>query len=295
MYRLITFILLLSLRLSAETTLSGSIGGMTLDSTGNPYLVTENITIPSGKNLTIKAGCVFLFKPFTGIIVEGSIEVSGTKDQPVIFTTENDSKYTINTSQPANPFDWNGIHITKKAGKVQFSNSLITYSVYGLKSQVENIKIENGVFYQNGQFHFTINDRILEVRDGFPFSYNARNEKDIAKNSFGSDFIRKFAPVIIGGAGLISGVLSGVSAANWNSTKADFEQTPIFSEQQELKKKGSRELVNTYVFGGISAVAIPAAIVIYLRNDKKPDVKSKVSAAPVFQSNATGMLVTFRF
>lgn len=295
MYRPIALILLLSLWLSAETTLSGSIGGMTLDSTGNPYLVTENITIPSGKALKINAGCVFLFKPFTGIIVEGSIEVSGTKDQPVIFTTENDSKYTLNTSRPASPFDWNGIHITEKADKARFSNALITYTVYGLKSQSEDISVENGVFFQNGQFHFTINDRILGVQDGFPFSYNVGDEKKTGKKRLNLDFIKENAPVIIGGTGLVSGVLAGVSAASWNSAKTDYGQTSVLAEQQEFETKGNRELAKTLVFGGISAAAIPTAIIMHLRKDKKPDIKSKVSVAPVFQSEATGVLVTLRF
>jgi hypothetical protein len=171
--------------LNAGTTLGGSIWGMTLDSAGNPYLVTQNIVVPVGKTLNNNKGCVFLFKPFTGISVDGSIDVNGTREHPVVFTTENDSSYNFNTTQAANPFDWNGIHITDKANHALFRNFLVSYTVFGLKCQTENISIENGVFFQNGQFHFTINEKIQWVQEGFR-SRIISGEKTVQNKSMSS-------------------------------------------------------------------------------------------------------------
>ena len=38
---------------AAETNIGGNLGGMTIDSTGNPYVVDREIVIPKGKSLTI--------------------------------------------------------------------------------------------------------------------------------------------------------------------------------------------------------------------------------------------------
>ena len=67
--------------LAAQTNLSGSVGGMLLEKTGNPFIVSENITVPAGEKLTVDAGCIFLFHPFTGVEVEGQMgffELKGT-------------------------------------------------------------------------------------------------------------------------------------------------------------------------------------------------------------------------
>jgi hypothetical protein len=56
--------------------------------------------------------CAFLFKPFTGMIVDGSLKAEGTLQNPVVFTTVNDGKYNPNSRQLPNPFDWNGIQVS---------------------------------------------------------------------------------------------------------------------------------------------------------------------------------------
>jgi hypothetical protein len=155
----------------AQTNLSGSIGGMTLGMEGNPYVINENVTIPAGKKVIIKEGCIFLFNPFSGIIVEGSIEVIGSRDKPVILTSINDSLFNPKSTQPPEPFDWNGIVITVQSRQVHLTNFMLKYSVYGIKSQTEDLQIESGIFSNNGQFQFTIKDAIQAVTDSIPYSY----------------------------------------------------------------------------------------------------------------------------
>lgn len=172
--KLISQILIfLTITTYCETNLSGEIGSITFSPDGNPYIVGENITISENASVTARAGCVFLFKPFTGILVEGSLTVEGKPEKPVIFTSINDGLYSGNQSTAPNPFDWNGILISKNASAVSFFNFLLTYSVYGIKSQKEFIILSNGTFTNNGQFHFTINDNPKKVIDGIPYTYRS--------------------------------------------------------------------------------------------------------------------------
>jgi hypothetical protein len=138
---LLLLFLFSALPLVAETTLSGKIDDMTIDQSGNPFIITGNVIVPSGKKLVIKEGAILLFKPFTGLLIEGSLSVEGSLEKPVVFTSENDTTYNTSPKQFANPFDWNGILITQKAKFVKLSNFVLEYSVYGIKAQMEGFII----------------------------------------------------------------------------------------------------------------------------------------------------------
>ena len=179
--------LILSLLLSvfAETHISGDIKSAALDSTGNPYIVDQDVVVPAGKKLTIKEGCVFLFKGFTGLNVSGQVNVAGSSKHPVIFTSVNDGDFNPKSDQLPNPFDWNGILVAKESGGALFDNIQLRYSVYGIKSQSTNVTIQNGIFRQNGQFHFTVNEKIQYVQDNIPYSYSGgagEPEKGVSQN-----------------------------------------------------------------------------------------------------------------
>jgi len=183
MSKIIPFIIFLFyFSVFSQTTITGNIGGLTFKPSGNPWVVKENIFIEEGSIAIIKAGCIFLFKPFSGIIVQGSIEVEGQPDAPVVFTSINDSSCNEASTQMAEPFDWNGITIEKTAENITMADFVLSYSVYGLKSKKEDVVLERGIFRQNGQFHFTINDKIQEVESNLPFSYNiAKKTEKIPK------------------------------------------------------------------------------------------------------------------
>lgn len=87
------FLLLLPFSTFCVTVLHGDIGNLTLEKSQGPYIVSEDIYIPAGKTTTVKAGTVLLFKSFTGLMIWGSINVEGSPDNPVIFSTENDDVY----------------------------------------------------------------------------------------------------------------------------------------------------------------------------------------------------------
>jgi hypothetical protein len=171
LYLVTLWIVTTTLLIWADSELSGRIQDMTLVAENNPYVITDNLIVPAGQKLVVSSGCVLLFKPFTGITVEGDLEVQGTVEKPIVFTSENDTRFNPASSQFPNPFDWNGIVINKDAGKIQFSNFSIKYSVYGLKSYKEDIVIVDGVFQSNGQSNLTVFETMRNVPDGIPYSY----------------------------------------------------------------------------------------------------------------------------
>ncbi|MBN1306550.1 MAG: hypothetical protein JXA18_01435 [Chitinispirillaceae bacterium] len=229
--------------LFAETHITGDITGMTFESGGNPYIVEQDILIPAGNKAVIKEGCVFLFKPFTGLTVNGHLLVDGTAEQPVIFTSINDGEYNPASEQLPNPFDWNGILVSRESGTVALKNFNLRFSVYGIKSQNTNIQIDNGLFRQNGQFHFTINDKIQFVQDNIAYSYSGTGEPDAtpekpkladqpgqaggkSKSSKTVKIIR-YSSLGIGIAGTITGVAFGIKTAvhlaEWKAHNDDWD------------------------------------------------------------------------
>lgn len=208
----------------AETRIKGDLTGMNLDESGNPYIVEQDIIVPDGQKVVIKEGCVFLFSPFTGLQVLGELKVEGAQDNPVVFTSIYDNQYNQESPQLPNPFDWNGLLVTRESGNVTINNFQLQYSVYGIKSQNPGIKIQNGIFKQNGQFHFTVMDKIQFVQDNISYSFNQQEldpgtgdlKNDKPKGSKGGNKssskgvkIFRFVSLGVGAAGLVTGVFFG--------------------------------------------------------------------------------------
>jgi hypothetical protein len=164
-----------------RTPVAGDIHGFAFSKDRSPYVVEKEIVVPGGKTVRIPSGCVLLFSPFTGLRVEGRLIVEGSQDEPVVFTSIHDTTYNPESTQLANPFDWNGIYITKASARSFLNNFELMFSVYGIKSESENIVIQNGIFRQNGQFHFTIDDKIQYVQDNIPFSSGTKKAEKAGK------------------------------------------------------------------------------------------------------------------
>ena len=79
-------------------------GNISVDETWSGALeITGNVTVDDGITLTIHAGTVIRFVDNTGLIVNGRLEVLGTVEQPVTFTS---------ASAEPTPGSWTGIYIT---------------------------------------------------------------------------------------------------------------------------------------------------------------------------------------
>lgn len=283
----LTILLLYSFTAIAQTTLSGDISGQIFKPSGNPYIVKNNLFIGYNKKTVIKAGCVFLFKPFTGVVVHGTLEVEGFAGNLVIFTSMSDSLFNPISNQSPEPFDWNGIIVEKNAESVKMSNFLISYSVFGIKAKNDNIVIAQGLFRQNGQFNFTINDKIVDVVSNVPFDYNV---VESGRSHFGNSN-RWIKPVgissVVAGAGLLATMGYYIYHAvdldkKYNNTKQKDDIQNYLSERDKAVKYSAI----TGVIGGV-LVSIGTGLVVWDHKTKG----NAVSVDPVIGRNNGFLLV----
>ena len=114
---------------SSNPTVDTTWGGSSL------YIVTENLTIPSGVTLILEPGVIVKFKENKTLTVAqgGTLRANGTRANPIIFTSINDDtnggKTEGSTSRPS-PGDWYQIGVS---GLATFCNVHVFYN-----SSVEN-------------------------------------------------------------------------------------------------------------------------------------------------------------
>lgn len=245
----------------AETRIKGDLTGMNLDESGNPFIVEQDIIVPNGQKVVIKEGCIFLFNPFTGLQVQGELKVQGTQEKPVIFTSIYDT-YNKESPQLPNPFDWNGVLVARESGTVNFTNFELEYSVYGIKSQNPGIKIQNGIFKQNGQFHFTLMDKIQFVQDNISYTFNQQDvdpgtggetgkgkgdSKAGGKSPSNGVKVFRFTSLGIGAAGLLVGAVFGAQIPG----DVDNMRTSDSKKWNAANTKRNKDIIITSVGGGV--------------------------------------------
>jgi hypothetical protein len=154
----------------AFDTMAGDLPGVVTAKT-LPYLVVSDIYVPQGKTVIIEAGAVFLFKNFAGLHVSGALLARGTKDRPIVFTSENDKEYNKTSRVDPAPFDWNGIYLHEDAIGTQLSFCAVLYSVDGVSSMTKFIRISPCLFLHNGRASLTIEGKQQQVGDQ-PYEYS---------------------------------------------------------------------------------------------------------------------------
>lgn len=277
----------------SQTTITGDISGMTFKSSGNPWVVKENVFIENGSKTVIKPGCIFLFKPFTGIIVQGALEVEGQSGIPVIFTSINDSSYNEASAQKPEPFDWNGIIVEKTAETVRMSDFILSYSVFGIKSKKDNIILERGVFRQNGQFHLTINDKIQEVMSNLPFNYNILEKAQKTKNDPSRVWVKPvgIGTVITGTAFLgVMGyfIYSGVDLNKKYDNAGNRDDIASYTGKRE------KAVQNALVTGIIGGILVPLGTGFLVWEHKTGKSDKKIAFYPV-AGTSNGFQIVMEF
>jgi hypothetical protein len=135
-----------------------------------PYLVVGPLDVPQDKTVTIEKGTVFVFRNFTGLHVEGKLIAMGTKQDPIVFTSENDQSVNSSTTLLPNPFDWDGVYIHANAIGTILSNCSVSYSVFGIVSETKFIKLDPVTLLYNGKTNLVIEGKEFAVSSA-PYSY----------------------------------------------------------------------------------------------------------------------------
>ncbi len=111
-------------------TVCGAISqSQTWDPSGNPYVVTCNTTVASGVTLTIVAGAIVKFQGASaGLVVNGTLQVQGTAQAPVVLTSVNDNSVggSTGTGTPA-PADWSGVQVNG-GGTLSLTSATLSYA-----------------------------------------------------------------------------------------------------------------------------------------------------------------------
>jgi hypothetical protein len=264
----------------AQTPLSGSIEKLTLTADKSPYVIEDNLTIKETGRITIGKGCVLLFKPFTGIIVDGSIIAEGTLAEPVVFTTINDNKFNKEYGVLPNPFDWNGILINARAKNVRLGNFILAYSVYGIRSLKEELVITNGSFRNNGQFHMTVNDKIQPISDGISYSYGVQGKShDRQKQSQQNNTLSR-ALAISGGTCFTAAVASTVVLVYSRNKYSNTAGQENFAKYEKI---GATSLTSIIVTGTATAILIPSALITYNNNNNNNKEQQSIHFLPYYK------------
>ncbi|MCK9351166.1 MAG: hypothetical protein M0P76_00100 [Candidatus Pacebacteria bacterium] len=164
-----------------------------------PYIVST-ITIPAGKMLTVLPGAVIKMKTAYGrITVDGEIQVLGTKDDPIYFTSIKDDEVYGDTNGDGNvsfpqPGNWSAV-VVHPGGAANFDHAIIKYGGYyyygdsilyndGGTLSVKNSQISfspsYGIYHRSGST--TVNYSTIR-NNGFGV-FNAGSESIDATNNF---------------------------------------------------------------------------------------------------------------
>ena len=247
----------------------------------SPYIVEADLFISPGETDTIEKGVVLLFNNFTGLHVQGTLYVTGTTEQPVIFTSKNDPFYNPTASIAAAPYDWNGIDIYENAIGTIFENCVVQFSVYGMRSQTEHFQIKNSKFLQNGKSNISIKGNVLTVGT-VPFFYGETLVENRPLEN-GPAVVNK-APTdplvlhkdnhtfrnILRYSGVVC-ALSGIAAGIWRSQELikrrnEYKKISQPSDSNmlnyttkdwvEARKRYKNEVTTTEICGGIAAIGL---------------------------------------
>jgi hypothetical protein len=212
-------------------TLAGDLPGV-VAAQSKPYLVAGDIYVPQGKTVMIEAGVVFLFKNFTGLHVSGILLARGTKDKPIVFTSENDRDYHRQSAVDPAPFDWNGLYLHEDAVGTHLAYCAILYSVDGIVAQTKFIRLNTCLFLHNGRANLTVEGKQHAVTDQ-PYDYSLSvNDLSLMKIPASilkdpqatSRVILRYSGIVLSLAGCVMAMIEGsnfsMSSHEFNSMSA---------------------------------------------------------------------------
>jgi parallel beta-helix repeat protein len=155
--------------------------------TGSPYIVTGNILVENGVELTIESGVLVKFDDMYYLRVDGSLGAQGTPDNLITFTS--------NKTSP-NRGDWDKIYFTSTSTNSTMSYCNVEYGTCGIECSQSSPKINNNIIQNNSYYGLrlygsssTVNNNILQnngngVDLSSPASDIAIENNTIAANNY---------------------------------------------------------------------------------------------------------------
>lgn len=145
------------------------------------YLISESIHVPTGKVMTLKAGTVLKFKPYTGIRVSGRLICLGSSLKSILFTSDNST--SLSSGGVESFTQWNGIEIDS-GGSIEFDRAVVSNTVFGIKSHKENsgLLLKN-VLFKNNSEDFTVGDSLVLVDNNSLYNGKFNIKEEPSKDS----------------------------------------------------------------------------------------------------------------
>lgn len=143
------------------------------------YLVPHDLTVETGKVMTIMPGSTILFKKDTKIIVKGKLVLKGSTDQRIILRKLDNDMY-LNPFSPEMEMPWDGIYIQEN-GELEASYTNIGGSKYGFSAsrKAAIFLLDSVLFIDNKYQNATVGSEILPFENNKLYFYNlAQNKKE---------------------------------------------------------------------------------------------------------------------
>ena len=155
---------------------------------GEPYMVTGTVVVDGKAELSVEPGTVVKLTSGAGIVVNGSLRLESSSDNPIVFTSFKDDEYGGDTNADGNaslpgPGNWDGIVFAPSGSGVlsgclvryggaarQVAEGLFTYGAVSVYSDA--VTLEDVEFYGNrtgiycrGASPRISNCRVLDSKD----------------------------------------------------------------------------------------------------------------------------------
>ncbi|UCG69737.1 MAG: Ig-like domain-containing protein, partial [Thermoplasmata archaeon] len=220
---LLGILFLIPEHVSAEEYVSGSIGSdTTWNLTNSPYIVVGNVTVESGVTLTIEAGVEVKFNGSYSLIVNGTLNATGTSSLPINFTS--------NQTTPTEG-DWESIRLQGKNNTLNFCQISYGDNPLYINGSDTNNSIRNCNIFNNTGDGIILNDTsenmlfnlILYLNEGngitISDSYNNTMENSsVTQNNGSGIYIISSDYIIIDNSNISSNILDGIFLENSNGS-----------------------------------------------------------------------------